>query len=50
MHVLRKLLSGHKTNTLWPEHTLPVKGKFTGRLKWGDTKVEEEMFVIRCLH
>ena len=49
MHVLRNLPSGHKTNTLWPEHTLPVKGKFTGRLKWGDTKVEE-MLVIRCLH
>jgi len=29
--------------------TLPVKGRFTGKLKWGDTEVEEEVFVVRRL-
>jgi len=30
--------------------TLLVKGRFTGKLKWGDTEVEEEVFVVRRLH
>ena len=30
--------------------TLPVKGRFTGELKLGDTEVEEEVFVVRRLH
>lgn len=50
MCALRNLHSGLKMNTLYPEQqTLPVKGKFAGGLKWGDTEVEKEVFIMKHL-